>query len=120
MSNLTISVDDQLIKRARVRAIEQGTSLSAKVREFLQDYVNGPHAGLAEQRAQATARLMAAMEAATPPSAPAATPEVAPRGRHRTLREELYAGDFRARDRKPVKAASERKSASERKTGLGR
>ena len=28
MSNLTISVDDQLIKRARVRAIEQGTSLS--------------------------------------------------------------------------------------------
>ena len=34
MSNLTVSVDEQLIKRARVRAIEQGTSLSAKVREF--------------------------------------------------------------------------------------
>ncbi len=39
MSNLTISVDDQLIKAARVRAIQQGTSLSAKVREFLQQYV---------------------------------------------------------------------------------
>ena len=38
MSNLTISVDDELIKLARVRAIQQGTSLSAKVREFLQDY----------------------------------------------------------------------------------
>ena len=40
MSNLTISVDDQLIKQARVRAIQQGTSLSAKVREFLQSYVS--------------------------------------------------------------------------------
>lgn len=95
MSNLTISVDDQLIKRARVRAIEQGTSLSAKVREFMQDDVNEPQAGLAEQRAQATARLMAAMEAATPPSTAAA----APRGRRRTLREEVCDGDFRARDR---------------------
>ena len=55
MSNLTISVDDQLITRARVRAIEQGTSLSAKVREFLQDYVNEPRIGLDKQRAQATA-----------------------------------------------------------------
>ncbi len=35
MSNLTISVDEQLIKQARIRAIEQGTSVSAKVREFL-------------------------------------------------------------------------------------
>lgn len=110
MSNLTISVDDQLIRRARVRAIEQGTSLSAKVREFLQDYVNEPQAGLAEQRAQATARLMAAMEAATPPSAQAAPAATAPRGRRRTLREELYADDFRARDRKLVKAASPAKA----------
>lgn len=106
MSNLTISVDDQLIKRARVRAIEQGTSLSAKVREFLQDYVNEPQAGLAEQRAQATARLMAAMEAATPPSAAAA----APRGRRRTLREELYDGDFRERDRTLAALPAERKA----------
>jgi hypothetical protein len=40
MSNLTISVDEELIKRARVRAIQQGTSLSAKVREFLAQYAN--------------------------------------------------------------------------------
>lgn len=43
MSNLTISMDDQLIKRARVRAIQQGTSLSAKVREFLTDYAMDTH-----------------------------------------------------------------------------
>jgi plasmid stability protein len=100
MSNLTLSVDEQLIKRARMRAIEQGTSLSAKVREFLQAYVDGSQSGLAKQRAQATARLMAAMEAATALSAPEAAAAPAPRARRRTLRDELYAGDFRTADRK--------------------
>ena len=38
MSNLTIAVDDALIKQARVRAIQEGTSVSAKVREFLAQY----------------------------------------------------------------------------------
>lgn len=105
MSNLTISIDEQLIKQARVRAIEQGTSLSAKVREFLRHYVNEPDKGLAKQRAEATARLMAAIEAATPRSRvgvePAAT---SPGGRRPTLREELYEGDFRGRDRASAKA----------------
>ncbi|MDO8318457.1 DUF6364 family protein [Rhodoferax sp.] len=41
MSNLTISVDDELIRRARIKAIEQGTSVSAKVREFLAQYARG-------------------------------------------------------------------------------
>lgn len=41
MSNLTVSVDDALIKQAKVRAIQQGTSLSAKVREFLAAYASG-------------------------------------------------------------------------------
>lgn len=41
MSNLTISVDDELIRQARIRAIEQGTSVSAKVREFLTQYARG-------------------------------------------------------------------------------
>lgn len=40
MSNLTISVDENLIKQARVRAIQEGTSVSAKVREFLAQYAN--------------------------------------------------------------------------------
>ena len=43
MTNFTISVDENLIKRARVRAIEQGTSLSAKVREFLAEYAQDNH-----------------------------------------------------------------------------
>jgi plasmid stability protein len=104
MSNLTISVDDQLIKRARVRALEQGTSLSAKVREFLHEYVNEPRIGLDKQRAQATARLMAAMDAAASKSVPATATRA--QGRRRTLRDELYAGDFRSRERKAAKAAS--------------
>jgi len=41
MSNLTIAVDDNIIKQARVRAIQQGTSVSAKVREFLASYAQG-------------------------------------------------------------------------------
>lgn len=41
MSNLTISVDDELIRQARIKAIEQGTSVSAKVREFLTQYARG-------------------------------------------------------------------------------
>ena len=41
MSNLTISIDDHLIKQARVRAIQQGTSLSAKIREYIAAYASG-------------------------------------------------------------------------------
>ena len=97
MANLTVSVDERLIKQARVCAIEQGTSLSAKVREFLQNYVNEPDKGLAKRRAEATARLMAAIEAATPRSRANVDPAAATRGgRRRTLREELYEGDFRS------------------------
>jgi plasmid stability protein len=95
MSNLTISVDDQLIKKARVRAIQQGTSLSAKVREFLQQYANGSENTLQKQREDATARLLAAMDAAT---AQAASPSPDHKGKVK-LRDEIYAGDFRARDR---------------------
>lgn len=98
MSNLTISVDDELVKLARVRAIRQGTSLSAKVREFLQDYVNESDDAQRRKREDATARLMQAIESATAQTAPdAATPATRKR---RPLREDLYAGDFRTRDRK--------------------
>ena len=39
MANLTISLDENLIKQARIKAIQEGTSLSAKVREMLAAYV---------------------------------------------------------------------------------
>lgn len=99
MSNLTISVDDELIKRARVRAIQQGTSLSAKVREFLQHYVNESQETLQKQREDATARLMAIIEVATSQTQAGAAPEASLPGQRPTLRDALYEGDFRSRDR---------------------
>ena len=110
MSNLTVSVDDQLIKQARMRAIKQGTSLSAKVREFLQNYVNESESGLAKQREQATARLMAAIEAALSQKWLANAPATAVAGRRRTLRDEIYAGDFRAIDRHATKTVNATKA----------
>ncbi len=100
MSNLTVSLDDDLIKRARIRAIQQGTSLSAKVREFLSQYANESDEQVRLQRQQAAAKLMTTIELATARTQPAA-----PRAtrKRRTLREELYDGDFRARDRRAGK-----------------
>lgn len=96
MSNLTISVNDELIKLARVRAIQQGTSLSAKVREFLQAYVNESDDAMRKQHENAASRLMQAIESATAQTDPeTATPATRKR---RTLRDDLYEGDFRKRD----------------------
>ena len=39
MANLTISLDENLVKQARIKASQEGTSLSAKVREMLAAYV---------------------------------------------------------------------------------
>jgi plasmid stability protein len=104
MSNLTISIEDEIIKRARVRAIQQGTSLSAKVREFLQFYVNESDDLLKKQRADAAARLMQAIEAATARAQPETTTRNRAAKRRRSLREDLYHGDFRARARQTAKA----------------
>lgn len=38
MTRLTISIDDAIVRRARVRASEEGTSVNAKVRESLAAY----------------------------------------------------------------------------------
>ena len=64
MSNLTISVDEELIRKARVRAIQEGTSVSAKLREFLLHYVNGTPAAQKSRQEDATDALLAAIEAA--------------------------------------------------------
>ncbi len=42
MTNLTISLDESIVRSARIRAIQEGTSLSAKVREYLAHYANVP------------------------------------------------------------------------------
>ena len=100
MSNLTLSIDDDLIKRARVRAIQQGTSLSAKVREFLQQYVNAAPDDAQKQREAATRRLIEAMDKAlsVAPQATHTAEEPGPSTK-RTLRDEMYEGNFRTPDR---------------------
>jgi hypothetical protein len=39
MPNLTITVDEQVLKKARMKALEQGTSVNAILRAFLERYV---------------------------------------------------------------------------------
>jgi plasmid stability protein len=39
MKNITVSVDDDVYRRARIRAAELETSVSAVVRRFLTDFV---------------------------------------------------------------------------------
>jgi len=41
MSNITLSIDEETIKQAKLRAVQEGTSLSAKMRELLQRYASG-------------------------------------------------------------------------------
>ena len=39
MANLTITIDDEMLKRARIRALQQGTSVNALLRDYLATYV---------------------------------------------------------------------------------
>lgn len=54
MANLTLVVDDQLLRDARKLAIDQNTSVNQMVREFLEQSV-----GQSAARAKARERLMA-------------------------------------------------------------
>ncbi|MDA2918763.1 DUF6364 family protein [Desulfobacterota bacterium AH_259_B03_O07] len=40
MANLTISVDDEVLKKARIKALEQGTSVNALLRNYLEAYTD--------------------------------------------------------------------------------
>lgn len=40
MSNVTISIDDEDLKQARIRALQEGTSLNAVIRDFVKQYIN--------------------------------------------------------------------------------
>lgn len=74
MSNLTITVDDEVLKKARIRALEQGSSVNAVLRELLEAY-----AGVRRGQSAAAADLVALSE------------EVQSRRGGRTwTREELY------------------------------
>lgn len=47
MANLTLSVDDQLLQRAREAALRERTTVNALVREFLQRYADARRQRLA-------------------------------------------------------------------------
>lgn len=59
MANITISVDREALKRARIRAIEDGTSVNAVLSEFLASY-----AGLSRERDEAIDSILAASRSA--------------------------------------------------------
>ncbi|HRQ66490.1 MAG TPA: DUF6364 family protein [Xanthomonadaceae bacterium] len=40
MANLTLSLDDELLQKAREAALREHTSVNALVREYLKGYVN--------------------------------------------------------------------------------
>ncbi len=65
MTNLTISLDEEVIREARVRAIREGTSVSAKVREFLQQYASEQPAASREQQKEAAKKILEAARAYT-------------------------------------------------------
>lgn len=57
MTNLTITVDAQVLKKARMRALEEDTSVNAVLREYLEDY-----AGANSEQKQAVERVLASSQ----------------------------------------------------------
>ena len=58
MANLTVTIEDDLLQRARERAVAEKTSVNALVREYLTRYVAEQEAA----RLAHTRRLLAAMD----------------------------------------------------------
>ena len=52
MGNLTITVDDESLKKARIRALQEGTSVNALLSEFLDSY-----SGVSREQREATSRI---------------------------------------------------------------
>ncbi len=55
MKNVTVSLDEESYRRGRIRAAEEGTTLSAMVREYLNEF------GHAETEEERTRRELQAM-----------------------------------------------------------
>jgi plasmid stability protein len=76
MTNVTLSVDEEALKKARIRALEQGTSVNAVLRDLLEAY-----AGVQIEQTAATQDLLALSRQST-----------ASRGGRRWTRDELHDG----------------------------
>jgi hypothetical protein len=53
MTNLTITVDERTLKRARMRALQEDTSVNAVLRSFLEEY-----SGVRQERREAGRKLL--------------------------------------------------------------
>ena len=53
MANLTISVDEELLERARLRALLEGTSVNDVLRDYLERY-----AGISAEREKAAQAIL--------------------------------------------------------------
>ncbi len=53
MTNLTITVDEHTLKRARMRALQEDTSVNAVLRDYLEEY-----SGVRRERQEAGRRLL--------------------------------------------------------------
>ena len=65
MANLTITVNDDTLKRARMRALEEDTSVNAVLREYLEEY-----AGRRREQIEAARRIIEASRASKSGSGP--------------------------------------------------
>ena len=57
MANLTLKIEDDVLRKARIRALEDGTSVNAVVRTYLESY-----AVPRSQRLRAMRRILALAE----------------------------------------------------------
>lgn len=74
MANLTITLDDGVLKKARIRALHENTSVNALLREYLEAY-----AQVRSEQKQAVEQLLELSKASK-----------SKRGKARWTRDELY------------------------------
>lgn len=74
MTNLTITIDEQVLKKARMQALEDGVSINALLREYLEKYT-----GANKQYQQVTQEILKIAKDSTAAS-----------GGNRWSRDELY------------------------------
>lgn len=65
MTNLTITVDERTLKKARMRALEEDTSVNAVLRAYLEAY-----AGVRRERLEALRRIIESSRESTSGSGP--------------------------------------------------
>jgi plasmid stability protein len=64
LANVTLALDDALLRKARVKAVHENTSVNAVIRDFLTVWVDDER-----ERAAAVERLRAALDASVYDSA---------------------------------------------------